>query len=209
MENKINYQKLMETQIENIKKELKKPQLLLHSCCAPCSTAVLEQLLPYFKITIYYYNPNTYPEKEYENRLIELKSYIEALNLQDEIEIIEPNYDSNEFYKIASGLEKELEGKGRCFECYKLRLEHTAQKAVAMKMDYYTTVLSISPHKNSKWINELGNKLGEKYGIEFLYADFKKKNGFKRSIEISKKYDLYRQDYCGCIYSMSKYEEVD
>jgi len=204
MANKINYKNLMDGQIKELKNKESKAKLLLHSCCAPCSTAVLEVLLPYFDITIYYYNPNTYPEKEYNERLDELKIYIKTRYLEEHITIIESNYDSNEFYTIAKGLELEPEGGKRCLECYRLRLEHTADVAIENNMDYFTTVLSISPHKNVKWINEIGMDIAEKKGIIFLNGDFKKSNGFKRSTELSKEYDLYRQDYCGCVYSLKE-----
>ena len=173
----------------------KKPTLLLQACCGPCSSAVLEQLNPYFEITILYYNPNTYPEAEYEKR------YNEFSKLNG-FKMIKVDYDHNEFLDVAKGLEAEIEGGARCYKCYELRLKKTATLAKELAFDYFSTTLSISPHKNAKWINEIGLKLEEEMGVKFLYSDFKKKEGYKRSIEISKEIGLYRQDYCGCEYSL-------
>ncbi|MCT4662220.1 MAG: epoxyqueuosine reductase QueH [Tissierellales bacterium] len=200
---KENYQRKMEEQIKAIKKEYKeKPTLLLHSCCAPCSTAVLERLIENFDIKIYYYNPNTYPENEYYKRLEELKSYLLEYHKDSEIEVIESEYVADEFFNKIKGLENEAEGGKRCYACYELRMEATASLAEKMGFDYFTTVLSISPHKNAQWINEIGKELGKTYKTNFLYGDFKKKNGFKRSVELSNEAELYRQDYCGCVFSV-------
>lgn len=173
----------------------KKPTLLLQACCGPCSSAVLEQLKPYFEITILYYNPNTYPEAEYEKRYNEFSKL-------DGFKMIKEDYDHNEFLEVAKGLEAEIEGGARCYKCYELRLKKTATLAKELAFDYFSTTLSISPHKNAKWINEIGLKLEAEMGVKFLYSDFKKKEGYKRSIEISKEIGLYRQDYCGCEYSL-------
>ncbi len=194
----MNYNKLMEEQLENIKTG---STLLLHACCAPCSSAVLERLSSFFKITIIYYNPNITEEKEYLKRLEELKNFIKKIKTKYPINIIDTRYDPQEFYTIAKGLEKEKERGKRCYECYKLRLEETAKVAKEKNYDFFATTLTLSPYKKTDWINEIGNNLSSKYQTNYLYSDFKKKNGYQRSIELSKKYNLYRQDYCGCIYS--------
>lgn len=194
----MNYNKLMEEQLKNIKTG---STLLLHACCAPCSSAVLERLSSFFKITIIYYNPNITEEKEYLKRLEELKNFIKKIKTKYPINIIDTRYDPQEFYTIAKGLEKEKERGKRCYECYKLRLEETAKVAKEKNYDFFATTLTLSPYKKTDWINEIGNNLSSKYQTNYLYSDFKKKNGCQRSIELSKKYNLYRQDYCGCIYS--------
>ena len=173
----------------------KKPTLLLQACCAPCSSAVLEQLTPYFDITILYYNPNTYPEIEFEKRYLEFEKL-------DGFQMMKVNYNHEEFLDISQGLEDVAEGGARCYKCYELRLQKTATLANEIGFDYFSTTLSISPHKNSKWINEIGLSLDKENGSRFLYSDFKKKEGYKRSIQISKNMGLYRQDYCGCEYSL-------
>ena len=173
----------------------KKPTLLLQACCAPCSSAVLEQLTPYFDITILYYNPNTYPEIEFEKRYLEFEKL-------DGFQMMKVNYNHEEFLDISKGLEDVAEGGARCYKCYELRLQKTATLANEIGFDYFSTTLSISPHKNSKWINEIGLSLDKENGSRFLYSDFKKKEGYKRSIQISKNMGLYRQDYCGCEYSL-------
>lgn len=196
----MNYQKEMEQVINNIE-EGTIPTLLLHSCCAPCSSYVLEYLSNFFKITIYYYNPNISPIEEYEKRVEEQKRLISELPVKNKVEFIEGNYDNDLYEKTIEGLETEKEGGPRCFLCYRMRLSDTAKLAKEKGFDYFTTTLSISPYKNSKVLNEIGEELGNKYDIKYLYADFKKKDGYKRSIELSKIYGLYRQDYCGCKYS--------
>jgi len=193
-----DYQKY-EIMINEIKEMKEKPTLLLHACCAPCSSAVLEQLDKYFNITMYFYNPNITSEKEYIKRKEELKRFLNMT--YKNINILECTYHNEEFLSVIKGLEQEKEGGKRCYACYKLRLEQTAKVAIENHFDYFTTTLSISPYKNSKWLNEIGKNASNKYKINYLYADFKKKNGYKHSIELSKKYNLYRQDYCGCIYS--------
>ena len=176
-----------------------KKTLLLHSCCAPCSSAVLERISKYFKITILFYNPNITDYSEYLKRKDELKRLIKEVGY--DIEVMDCDYDKEKFISMALGLEDKKEGDIRCYKCYKLRLEKTALVARENNFDYFTTTLSISPYKNSKWLNEIGKELSDKYKVNYLYADFKKKNGYKRSIELSSIYNLYRQDYCGCIYS--------
>ncbi len=183
-----------------------KPTLLLHSCCAPCSSAVLERISKYFSITILFYNPNITDYEEYLKRKEELKRFIKDVNYQ--IEIMDCDYEKEKFIELALGLEDKKEGDIRCYKCYKLRLEKTAIVAKENNFDYFTTTLSISPYKNSNWLNEIGEELATKYNINYLYADFKKKNGYKRSIELSNIYHLYRQDYCGCIYSKVERDKI-
>lgn len=201
--NKINYNLKMENIIKNLDKD-KEYKLLLHSCCAPCSSAVLERLSKYFKITILYYNPNIDTSIEFERRVKEQEYLIKNIDLEDKIEIMVIGYNSKEYYDFIEGYEDELEGGKRCELCFELRLEKTAEIAKELDFDFFATTLSISPHKNSKILNEVGEKAASKYGIDYLYSDFKKKEGYKRSIELSKKYDLYRQDYCGCEFSKKR-----
>ncbi len=196
---------MTEAVIEDIKASEKKPTLLLHVCCAPCSSYVLEYLSDYFEITLFYYNPNIFPEKEYNFRLSELERFIKEFPSGKDIDILPCEYDPAAFEKICQGLEDQKEGELRCKKCYALRLERTAVAAKGA-FDYFTTSLSISPYKNAVWLNEIGTELSEKYGVNYLFADFKKKNGYKRSIELSKEYGLYRQDYCGCIFSKKQAE---
>ena len=192
----MNYKNEMEKIIDSL--ETKK-KLLLHVCCAPCSSACIERLVDHFSISCFFYNPNIDSEEEYNKRLNELKKFLEKIDA--DINIIEDGYNSSDYENVVLGLEDEKEGGKRCYECYKLRLDKTANKAKELGFEYFTTTLSLSPHKNSIWVNEIGGFLQNKYNILFLYSDFKKKDGYKRSIELSKKYNLYRQDYCGCIYS--------
>ena len=196
---KTNYQIIMENIINNLEK---KPRLLLHACCGVCSSSVLEKLIPYFTITVLYYNPNIYPEAEYQKRLSTLKELIEKMYLN--IEVMETGYDSEKFEKMSKGLEKEKEGGERCTKCFYLRLEETAKIAKEKKYDYFCTTLSVSPYKDSQKLNKIGKVLEEKYNIKYLYSDFKKKEGYKRSNELSRKYNLYRQNYCGCKYSLNE-----
>lgn len=193
----MNYDLEMENQIKNI--SIKK-KLLLHACCAPCSTAVLERISEYFDITIFFYNPNITEKEEYEKRLNEIENFVKNINNKN-IKVLRGKYNPKDFFDIAAGLENEKERGKRCYKCYELRLRETAKVAEELKFDFFTTTLSISPYKNSKWLNEIGERLNSEYTPTYLYADFKKKNGYKRSIELSQKYGLYRQDYCGCIYS--------
>ena len=197
---KQNYQLLMQKEIEFTKTLPQKPTLLLHACCAPCSSAVLEVLVEHFDITIFFYNPNISPKSEFDYRSDELYRLLDEMNLS-QIRIVAPDYDENEFFDIAKGNEHLPEGGARCKDCYRLRLEKTAEYAKKGGFDYFTTTLTISPLKNAERLNEIGNKLADKYGVAYLLSDFKKKNGYKRSIELSKEYGLYRQDYCGCEFS--------
>lgn len=200
----MNYQRKLEEIINKIVSSNYKPKLLLHACCGPCSSYVIEYLSKYFDITIYYFNPNIYPEEEYIRRLEELKKFINSFN--STVKVIEETYIPEEFYKNIKGLEKLGEKSKRCYCCYKLRLDKSAKYAKENNYDYFTTTLSISPYKNAEWINEIGIELEKKYGIKYLFADFKKKNGYKRSLELSKEYKLYRQEYCGCVYSKQERE---
>lgn len=201
-----NYQKELEKVICNLERENRVPTLLLHSCCAPCSSYVLEYLSSYFAITVFYYNPNIFPEEEFQKRILEQKMLIEKMPAKHEIKFVAGDYDSDKFYEMAKGMEKLPEGGERCFRCYELRLRESADLAKKGGFDYFTTTLSISPLKNAAKLNEIGEKLAEQYGVSYLCSDFKKKNGYKRSTELSKEYGLYRQDYCGCIYSKQERE---
>ncbi len=198
--NKINYSLLTEKILDGIK-EGTKPKLLLHACCAPCSSACLEYLSNHFDITVLYYNPNISPEGEFQKRYAELKRLIEEMPEAQNVKTADIGYRHEDFIDIASGLENVPEGGERCFKCYRLRLEAAAKYAKENNFDYFCTTLTISPLKNSQKINEIGREVQEEYGVEWLPSDFKKKEGFKRSIELSKKYNLYRQNYCGCVYS--------
>lgn len=223
-----NYQKELDQIIEKISAaETGAPTLFLHSCCAPCSSYVLEYLCKYFRIKVFYFNPNITEDAEYRKRVAEQKRLIAAYNerliewvdtdtVNDaggqsacaetayQIEVIEGDYEPSRFFEIAKGLESCPEGGERCFACYELRLRETAKRAKAGQYDYFTTTLSISPLKNAAKLNEIGEKLAAEFGVAWLPSDFKKKDGYKRSIELSKEYDLYRQDYCGCVYSRAE-----
>lgn len=210
--NKINYQKQLDKTIGQITESGgEAPRLLLHSCCAPCSSYVLEYLSRYFSITVLYYNPNIFPKEEYQYRIEEQKRLIHALNesgVGNEISFLSTEYEPEKFYDTVKGHEQDREGGQRCFLCYELRLREAAEYAAAGGFDYFTTTLSISPLKNADKLNEIGGRLSEETGIAYLYSDFKKRNGYKRSVELSEKYQLYRQDYCGCIYSKNERNSV-
>lgn len=178
------------------------PRLLLHSCCAPCSSYVLEYLSQYFEITVLYYNPNIFPEEEYQKRVEEQKRLIAALPVRHPVSFVEGRYQPEEFFAVAKGLEDVPEGGERCRKCFRLRLEETARLAAEGKYDYYTTTLSISPLKNAQALNEIGQELAAVYEVPYLPSDFKKRGGYQRSIELSREYELYRQNFCGCVYSM-------
>lgn len=199
----MNYQKELDKLINNITEEDRVPTLLLHSCCAPCSTYVLEYLSDYFEITVFYYNPNIFPESEYTKRICEQQELISKMKTKNPIHFIAGDYDKDEFYRLASGHENDKEGGARCMGCYKLRLKETAILAKKGNFDYFTTTLTISPMKKSAVLNQLGESLGDTFGVKYLNSDFKKKNGFKRSVELSNKFGLYRQDYCGCEFSIN------
>ncbi len=197
--NKINYQKLTDKVIDGLGERT--PKLLLHSCCAPCSSYTLEYLANYFEITVLYYNPNISPKEEFEKRFAEQKRLIESMPAKHKITLIKGEYNYEDFEKIARGYEDVPEGGERCFRCYRLRLSRAAELAREQGFDYFCTTLSISPLKNSQKINEIGYRLEKEYGVAWLPSDFKKREGYKRSIELSREYNLYRQNFCGCIYS--------
>ncbi len=198
---KVNYQLILDKELQLISCESSKKRLLLHICCAPCSSYVLEYLSEFFDITLFFYNPNITSEDEYNYRIDEAKRLISEMPLAGKVDFISGRYDIAEFFSVAKGFENEPEGGERCFRCYKLRLQETADFAKKNGFDYFTTTLSISPYKNAEKLNDIGKALSEEYGVKYLFSDFKKKNGYKRSIELSQEYNLYRQDYCGCIYS--------
>lgn len=192
--NKINYQ----LKLDDILNSLQiRPKLLLHSCCGPCSTYVIDYLKDYFDITVFYYNPNIEPKEEYIKRKEEQIRLLEILG----IPLLDDDYENEKYREVISGLENELEGGKRCFLCYNLRLEECAKEANDNNYDYFCTTLTVSPYKNAAVINELGEKLSLNYKVKWLYSDFKKNDGYKKSIEFSKLYNLYRQDYCGCEFS--------
>lgn len=195
-----NLQKALEKIIEQNKKEGIRPSLLLHACCAPCSSYCIEYLHEHFDISLLFYNPNIFPSEEYTHRVSELKRLVSEMGLS--IPVLECENDTESFYALAKGRENIREGGARCFDCYRLRLEKTARLAKEKDFDYFTTTLSISPLKNAGKLREIGLELEGEYGVKNLPSDFKKKEGYKRSIELSKKYNLYRQDYCGCEYSV-------
>ncbi len=221
-----NYQKELDSIIENLSARqmagagegtVQRPRLLLHACCAPCSSYCMEYLRAYFDLTLFYYNPNITEDAEYRKRVEEEKRLIAALNAQpyenlerqtgeNIIKLLEGDYDPARFYEITKGLEQCPEGGERCFRCYELRLRESAEAARRLQFDYFTTTLTISPLKNAARLNEIGERLGVEYGVAYLPSDFKKRNGYKRSIELSKEYHLYRQDYCGCVYSRMERE---
>ena len=198
---KVNYNILMEEILQQIKKEKITPKLLLHSCCAPCSSYVITTLMDYFDITIIYYNPNIEPIEEYNKRKEEQIKLLKELNSPHKLDIVDCDYDNDLYHETVLNLEKEKEGGKRCFKCYELRLDYTAKYAKDNNYDYFATTLTVRPFKNSTKLNEIGLELEKKYNVKYLVSDFKKKNGYKQSIELSKKYNLYRQNYCGCIYS--------
>jgi predicted adenine nucleotide alpha hydrolase (AANH) superfamily ATPase len=203
---KQNYQIMLDNELKSIEKKGERPSLLLHACCAPCSSYVLEYLNKYFDITVFYYNPNISPKSEFEYRVNEVKRLIGELPHENNINFIEGEYDSNLFFDMAKGMENLPEGGERCFKCYELRLRRSAKEAKKGGFDYFTTTLSISPYKNAAKLNEIGASLSKEFGIKYLFSDFKKKNGYKRSCELSAVYGLYRQNYCGCVFSKRQSE---
>ena len=195
-----NFQKELEKKLQELQQQDVK-HLLLHSCCAPCSSYVIEYLSRYFQITVFYYNPNISAEEEYRKRVLEQQRFIKEFPEKYPVDFVEGDYEPRVFFDTVKGYEQCKEGGERCFLCYELRLKKTAQLAAEKGYDYFTTTLTISPLKNSVKLNEIGLRLGEEYGVPYLLSDFKKKEGYKRSIELSKEYGLYRQNYCGCAYS--------
>lgn len=206
MMQKINYQKMLDKIIADNQKQEMTPTLLLHSCCAPCSSYVLEYLSQFFNITVFYYNPNIYPHEEYDKRVAELQRLIAQMPVKNPVTFVERGYDEKDFFEAVKGFEHIPEGGERCFKCYRLRLERTAKLAKELGFDYFTTTLSISPYKNAPKLNEISQELGEIYDVKALPADFKKREGYKRSIQLSAEYGLYRQDYCGCAFSKRERE---
>lgn len=199
-----NYFLQLSRLIDNLQKEGRVPHLLLHACCAPCSSHCLEFLSKYFKITVFYYNPNISPKEEYLLRINEIKRFVKEFKGENEITLVEGNYEPERFFHAVKGLEKEPEGGKRCEVCFRLRLSEAAKIAKELNADYYTTTLSISPLKNAGLLNEIGKEEGSKLGVSHLPSDFKKKGGYPRSIELSREYNLYRQNFCGCVYSLEE-----
>lgn len=202
--NKRNYQRELEKCLAELDGQAKKPSLLLHSCCAPCSSYVLEYLRQYFCITVFYYNPNIYPAEEYDEREREQKRLIREMNAAPEagrICFAAGEYRPEQFFFAVRGLEKESEGGSRCTECFRLRLFETAKRAREEGFDYFTTTLTLSPLKDAERLNRLGEEAASEFHVPFLHSDFKKKNGYQRSLELSREYGLYRQNYCGCVFS--------
>ena len=204
---KENYQKILDETIAGLEERGEVPKLLLHSCCAPCSSYVLEYLSNYFYITVLYYKPNIYPEDEYYHRAVEQKRFIKEFPTKYPVTFVEGNFEPERFYETVKGYENIREGGERCFRCYELRLREAAEYAKKLNCDYFTTTLSISPMKNAAKLNAIGGMLAEEYGIPYLYSDFKKRDGYKRSTIISAEYGMYRQDYCGCVFSKREREE--
>ena len=200
MINNINYDLLQKEIFAKVEKLCQKPKLLMHSCCAPCSTACLERVTPYFDCSVFYYNPNITNALEYEKRFLEQEKFINSV-YKNSVSLKKGEYSPEVFFNVVQGFEKDKEGGNRCFNCYALRLDETAELAKANDYDYFTTTLTVSPHKNAQVINQIGIELEKKYGVKYLFADFKKCGGYLRSIELSKKYNLYRQNYCGCEFS--------
>lgn len=199
--NKINYQKELDRVIDKIKKEGRVPKLLLHVCCAPCSSYCLEYLSKYFDITVYFYNPNISIANEYNYRLSEEKRLVSLMPFEYPVKVVEGEYLPKDYFEYVKGLENEPEGGKRCEKCFRLRLESSARYAKEHGFDYFTTTLTISPLKNAQLLNSIGEELANQYDVPWLYSDFKKREGYKRSIILSKEYDLYRQNYCGCVFS--------
>ena len=197
---KQNYQKQMDAVVASLPQG-ERSRLLLQSCCGPCSSYVLEALTPYFRVTVLYYNPNIQPRAEYDLRLENQRKIIAALPTPSMVDILECDYDGERYDAAVKGLESEPEGGARCTVCFRLRLEETARRAAELGFDWFCTTLTVSPHKDAERLNQIGRVLGEQYGVPFLPSDFKKREGYKRSIQLSREYDLYRQDYCGCLFS--------
>ena len=206
MTNKINYQIEMERELERIAREGRRPKLALHACCAPCSSAVLERLNEAFEIAVYYYNPNIAPEAEFRRRAEEQRRLASEMPLRD-VRVVEGEYDPERYYELVRGHEGDPEGGARCAICFEMRLRSTAEFARSIGADYFTTTLSISPLKDAQLLNELGARIAAEAGVRYLHSDFKKRDGYKRSCALSEAYGLYRQDYCGCVFSRREREE--
>lgn len=207
MKNNVNFQQKLDEKLADIIDRQTVPNLLLHVCCAPCSSYVLEYLANYFRISLFFYNPNIAPKEEFDKRAIELERFLKEFPVKYPVKMEIGEYRPEEFYAMAKGMEQEPEGGERCYHCYEQRLERTAKKCKEDGYDFYTTTLSISPYKNAVWLNEIGEQMAQKYGVDYLYSDFKKKNGYQRSIQLSAEYRLYRQDYCGCVFSKAEREK--
>jgi len=202
MQTKINYQKILEKNLAVFDAMPVKPRLLLHACCAPCSSYTLEYLAPHFReICVFFYNPNTTPREEYDFRLAELVRLIDAADYPTKVTVLPGRYEPERFAALAAGLENHPEGGMRCQKCYALRLQEAGRMAAEGKFDYFTTTLSISPHKNAQLLNHIGTKIAVEIDIPYLESDFKKNGGYARSIVLSRQYGLYRQNWCGCHYS--------
>lgn len=200
--NQRNYQRELDCILRDLEREGRVPKLLLHSCCGPCSSYVLEYLSEYFEITLLYYNPNIYPPQEYRTREEEEARLIGQMPFPHRVVMVKGTYEPTEFYREVKGLEREPEGGARCERCYELRLRQAAQMAKKTGCDFFTTTLTISPLKSAQKINAIGERLAREYQVPYLPSDFKKRDGYKRSLELSREYGLYRQNYCGCIYSI-------
>lgn len=198
---KINYQIEMERELARIEVSGRRPRLLLHACCAPCSSYVLEALTRFFDIDLYYYNPNIAPLEEFEHRIAELERLVERLPHENDIRVIRGDYDNEAFMAMCRGHEDDREGGARCERCFRMRLGATAKLAARLGSDWFTTTLTISPLKDARLLNAIGMELGAREGVQWLPSDFKKRNGYRRSCELSAEYGLYRQDYCGCVFS--------
>lgn len=207
MANAVNDQKELEKKIAGFQAEGRVPTLLLHSCCAPCSSYVLEYLSEYFEITLFYYNPNISPAEEYVRRVEEQQRLLLQLPVRHPVRFAEGRYEPERFFEAARGLEELPEGGERCFRCYELRLREAAKACAEFGLDYFTTTLTISPMKNAAKLNELGERTAQEFGQRYLRSDFKKKNGYRRSVELSREYGLYRQNYCGCVFSKREAQE--
>lgn len=207
MENKINYQKELEKEIKQWSEQMRLPTILLHACCAPCSSYCLEYLNKFANIKVFYYNPNITDKNEYDMRVSELARLLKELPMEHRAELIEGKYEPEAFYCCVNGLEKEPEGGSRCFKCYELRLRKTAELAAELGVDYFSTTLTISPLKNAQKLNETGLRLADGLGVKWLPSDFKKNGGYQRSIELSSEYELYRQNFCGCEFSRRQAEK--
>lgn len=204
---KHNYQVDLDRIIFRLQKTGKVPHLLLHACCAPCSSYTIEYLSQFFRITLFYYNPNIAPAEEYHHRVNEIKRFVEEFKTKHPVTLIEGDYDPKKFYEVARGLEQEPEGGKRCRKCFELRLAESARLAKELNADYFTTTLTISPMKDAQVLNEVVQEQCDIHGIKRLPSDFKKKGGYKRSIQLSHEYNLYRQNFCGCVYSMREAEK--
>jgi predicted adenine nucleotide alpha hydrolase (AANH) superfamily ATPase len=205
---KTNYQLLTDKCLEQLKNSSETPSLLLHCCCAPCASYCLEYLTKYFSVSVFFYNPNIFPYEEYEKRRDELKRLIKEMPLSRNVKFVESRFDSNDFFSVAKGLEDAVEGGARCKECFNLRLEKTAQTAKQSGFDYFCSTLTISPLKDEQLINQIGQKIEKETGVKWLSSDFKKRGGYLRSILLSKQYGLYRQNYCGCLFSKPKDNQI-